>query len=899
MEDIKIKEKDLETVIANISQDNIKTENLKIKNLIAKVSEAQKVFATYTQEQVDKIFKAAAIAANQARIELAKDAVSETKMGIIEDKIIKNHYSAEYIFNKYLNTKTVGVVKEDLGAGYQEIYEPIGVIAAIIPTTNPTSTAIFKTLISLKTRNGIIISPHPGAKNCTIKAAKIVLDAAVAAGAPKDIISWVEDAQLQDTIDLMANADLILATGGGAMVKSAYSSGKPALGVGAGNCPSIISSLADLDTATSSIMQSNTFDNGVICATENSVIVLESVYNQVVKLFEAKNGYILSKKEDLNKVRNAMFRAGKYGILNAQLVGQTPKQIAELVDIKIPENTGLILCETQKTSYDEPLAHEKLSTYVALYKAKDFEHALAIAKDLLKMGPGHTASLWTDEIKGKDEIALWSQKLNAGRMIVNMPASLGAVGDIYNFYLDPSFTLGCGSWGGNSSSVNIGPLDLLNTKKVILRRENMQWMRLPERIYHKFGSLPTALSDLKEWDVKKAFIVTDPVVNSLYGQKVTSVLEKMGIKYDVFSDVEPNPTFATTRRGLHSMNNSKPDVVIAIGGGSAMDAAKIIWLLYENPDIKFEELSMTFMDIRKRIVKFPKMSNKVKLVCIPTTSGTGSEVTPFSVITDDKTHIKYPLADYALTPNMAIIDPELTLTVPKGGTNAPALDALTHLFEAYVSILATDYTDPYCVQGIKTIFEYLPDAYENGATAVLARGKMADAATQAGIAFANAFLGIVHSMSHKIGGKFDVIHGCANSILLPYVIRYNAATIIDGGKQNYFPQYKIANSLERYADIAKYVGLKGKSDAELVDKLITKVQELSARVEIPNNFKDYFIKFKLDVSEKDFLNALNKMTQDAFDDQCTSANPRIPLLEDIKQIYLDAYYGKEVKSLVK
>lgn len=898
MENKKIEEK-ITKIIPIIDQENINQENLKINDLIARVSQAQKIFATYNQEQVDKIFQAAAIAANKARIELAQDAVNETKMGIVEDKIIKNHYAAEYVFNKYRDTKTVGVVEEDLGAGYQVIYEPVGVIAAVIPTTNPTSTAIFKTLLALKTRNGIIISPHPGAKNCTIKAAKIVLDAAVAAGAPEDIIAWVEDAQLQDTIDLMKNADLILATGGGAMVKSAYSSGKPALGVGAGNCPSIISSLADLNTATSSIMQSNTFDNGVICATENSVIVLKSVYDQVVKLFQEKNGYVVSNQKDLNKIRKAMFREGKYGVLNAQLVGQEPKQIAKLIEIKVPDNTGLILFETKKTSYDEPLAHEKLSTYVALYKAEDFDHALIIAEDLLKMGPGHTASLWTDEIKGKEEISLWSKRLNAGRMIVNMPASLGAVGDMYNFYLEPSFTLACGTWGGNSSSTNVGPFHLLNTKKVILRRENMQWMRLPERIYHKFGSLATALSDLKEWDVKKAFIVTDPIVNSLYGHKVTKELEKMGIKYDIFSDVEPNPTFATTKRGLHSMNNSKPDVVITIGGGSAMDAAKIIWLLYENPDVKFEDLSMTFNDIRKRIVKFPKMSNKVKLVAIPTTSGTGSEVTPFSVITDDKTHIKYPLADYALTPNMAIIDPELTLTVPKAGTNAPALDALTHLFEAYVSVLATDYTDPYCLQGIKTIFEYLPDAYENGAIAVEARSKMADAATHAGMAFANAFLGIVHSMSHKIGGKFDVIHGSANSILLPYVIRYNAATILDGGKQNYFSQYKTANSLARYANIARYIGIKGNSDAELVDQLIVQVQKLSTRVEIPNNFKDYFVKFNLNVTEKEFLSALDKMTQDAFDDQCTPANPRLPLLEDIKQIYLDAYYGREVKSLAK
>lgn len=883
--------------VSFLEKEFINLENNKIKDLLIRVTKAQQIFATYSQEQVDAIFKAAAIAANKARIPLAISAVSETKMGIVEDKIIKNHYAAEYTFNKYRDSKTVGVYQEDLARGFQLIYEPIGVIAAVIPTTNPTATAIFKTLLALKTRNGIIISPHPSAKACTIEAAKIVLEAAVAAGAPKDIIAWVDDAQLQDTLDLMKNSDLILATGGGAMVKSAYSSGKPALGVGAGNCPSIITELADLDTATSSIIQSNTFDNGVICATENSVIVLEKVYNQVVKLFAEKNAHVVDKKEDLDKIRNAMFRPGKYGVLNAELVGQNPAKIAEITKIKIPKNTRLILCKAEKTNYNEPLAHEKLSTYVALYKAKDFNHAVSIAKELLTMGPGHTASLWTDEVRGKEEIALWSKSLNAGRMIVNMPASLGAVGDMYNFYLDPSFTLGCGSWGGNSSSQNIGPFHLLNTKTVALRRENMQWMRLPERIYHKFGCLGTALQDLKEWKSKKAFIVTDPVVNSLYGHKVTSVLDELEIKYDVFSDVEPNPTFATTKRGLHSINNSKPDVVIAIGGGSAMDAAKIIWLLYQHPEAKFDELAMTFNDIRKRIVKFEQMSGDVKLVCIPTTSGTGSEVTPFSVITDDKTHIKYPLADYTLTPNMAIIDPELTLTVPKSGTNAPALDALTHLFEAYVSALATSYTDPYCLQGIKTIFAYLPDAYHNGKSAIVARSKMADAATQAGMAFANAFLGLVHSMSHKIGGKFDVIHGCANSILLPYVIRYNAATVIEGGKQTYFSQYKVADSLARYATIARYCDIKGDSDGELVDNLIARVQKLSQEVEIPKSFKEYFAKFKLDISEKDFLAALDQMSQDAFDDQCTPANPRIPLLEDIKQIYQDAYYGREIKSL--
>ncbi|WP_425380507.1 bifunctional acetaldehyde-CoA/alcohol dehydrogenase [Spiroplasma endosymbiont of Stenodema calcarata] len=871
-------------------------ENKKIQGLIEKVGAAQKVFSTFSQEQVDKIFYAAAVAANKACIELAIDAVHETNMGIIEDKIIKNHYAAEYIYNKYRDSKTVGVYESNVGLGYQLVYAPVGIIAAVIPTTNPTATAIFKTMLALKTRNGIIISPHPGAKDCTVKAAKIILDAAVAAGAPKDIIAWVENAQIQDTADLMQAADLILATGGPGMVKSAYSSGKPAIGVGAGNCPAIITELADLNIATSSIIQSNTFDNGVICATENAVIVIEKVYEQVVRLFEAKNGYVMTKKEDLDKIRKVMFKEGKYGVLNAAVVGQTPQVIATLADVKIPEHTKLILCVAEKTSYDEPLAHEKLSTYVSLYKAKDFNHALTMAKELLTMGPGHTASLWTDEIKGKDEIALWRDQCNAGRMVINMPASLGAVGDMYNFYLAPSFTLGCGSWGGNSTATNIEPKHLLNTKTVAMRRENMQWMRLPERIYHKFGCLPIALQDLKEWKTKKAFIVTDPVINQLYGTRITDVLEDLGIKYDVFADVEPNPTFATTERGVKAMQNSKPDVVIAIGGGSAMDAAKMIWLMYQHPDIKFADLAMNFNDIRKRIVKFPIIDKSIRLVCIPMTAGTGSEVTPFSIITDDKTGIKYSFADYALTPDMAIIDPELTLTVPKEGTNAPALAALTHLFEGYVSVLATDYTDPYALQGIKTIFEYLPDAYHNGETAVKARCKIADASTQAGIVFANAFSGLAHSMSYQIGAKFGVIHGAANAILLPYVIRYNAATILDGGKQTYFSQYTVANSLERYAKIAKYCGLKGNNDAELVDKLIANVQALSKDVEIPASLKEYFVKFNIDIKEEEFLALVDQLAQGAFD---ASANPRIPLISDIKEIYLDAYYGKPVKLLKK
>ncbi|WP_338969411.1 bifunctional acetaldehyde-CoA/alcohol dehydrogenase [Spiroplasma endosymbiont of Labia minor] len=856
--------------------------------------EAYQEFLTLDQKMVNKIFKAAALAANENRIELAKMAIVETHMGIVEDKILKNHFASEFIYNKYKDLQTVGTFYKNEALGIQKIYEPIGIIGAVIPTTNPTSTAIFKCLLALKTRNAIIISPHPGAKNCTIAAAKIVLDAAVKAGAPKNIIAWVEEPSLDATNYVMKNADIILATGGPGMVKAAYSSGVPAIGVGAGNAPAIIDDSANLDIATSSIIQSNTFDNGVVCATENSVIILESVYDKTIKLFESKNAYVVKNEEEKNKFRKKMFKEGKYGLLDPQLVGQTALRIAELVGIEIPKTTNFILVETEKTTYDEPLAHEKLSTYVAVYKAKDFDHAISMSRDLLKMGPGHTASLWVNPDKEKQKIEKF-KSLNPGRLVVNSPSSLGAIGDMYNFGLEPSLTLGCGTYGGNSFSQNVGPLNLLNIKTLVERRENMQWLRLPERIYHKYGSLEFAFDDLKEWEIKKAVIVTDKVINQLYGKRITDQLDRLKIEYMLFDGVEPNPMLSTTEKGAEEIKKYKPDLVIGFGGGSSMDAAKLMWLMYENGEEKldFKDLAVTFADIRKRIVKYPATGRKAKMIAIPTTSGTGSEVTPFSVITDDETHTKYPLADYSLTPNMAIIDPELTMSVPKMATNAPALDALTHCFEAYVSVMSTEYTDGYAVQGAKNILHYLPAAYHNGKEDKEARSKVMNGATFAGMAFANAFLGIVHSLSHKVGGHHGVVHGAANAIILPYVIRYNAACVIEGGKQAYFSQYTTQNSMEKYANMAKELGLKGKNNEELVDSLIEAVQKLTSEVELHPSFKSY------GVDEKKFFDSLDKMSEEAFDDQCTGANPRYPLIEDIKEIYTNAYFGKPIEKFAK
>ncbi|AKU79333.1 bifunctional acetaldehyde-CoA/alcohol dehydrogenase [Spiroplasma turonicum] len=864
-----------------------------LEDLFKKVQVAFEEFSHFSQEKVDYIFKMAALAANENRIYLAKLAKEETKMGIVEDKILKNHYASEFIYNKYKNLQTVGTFMENEPGGLEKVYEPIGVVGAVIPTTNPTATAIFKCLLCLKTRNAIIISPHPGAKKCTVEAARIVLEAAVKAGAPKNIIGWIESPSLEGTEYVMKNSNIILATGGPGMVKAAYSSGVPAIGVGAGNAPAIIDDTANIELATSSIVQSNTFDNGVVCATENSVIVLESIYDKVVKSFEKKNTYIVTKEEEKNKFRKSMFKEGKFGLLNAELVGRSALEVANLVGIKVPETTRFILVEAERTDHDEALAHEKLSTYATLYKAKNFDDAIKKAEDVLKLGPGHTASLFINRKSSVEKIDKF-KTLNPGRLLINSPSSLGGVGDMYNFILEPSLTLGCGTKGGNSFSQNVTPLNLLNVKSLVERRENMQWLRLPEKIYHKYGSLEVALEDLKDWNINNVFIVTDKVINKLYGKRLTSRLDELKIKYTIFDDVEPNPMLSTTLKGAKLLESLKADAIIGIGGGSSMDAAKLMWLYYESEEeIDFKDLAVTFADIRKRIVKYPLTGRKSKMICIPTTSGTGSEVTPFSVITDDQDHKKYPLADYSLTPNMAIIDPSLTMTVPKGATNAPALDALTHCMESYVSVMSTDYTDSYALQGAKNIFEYLPRAYKDGSTDKEAREKVMNGAAFAGISFANAFLGIVHSLSHKVGGYHNVIHGAANAILLPYVIRYNAACVMEGGKQGYFSQYETQNSMEKYANMAKFVGVKGKSDEELVDSLIEKIQTLTKEVELKSSFKDY------GVDEQAFLNSLDKMSEDAFDDQCTGANPRYPLIEDIKKLYLDAYYGKEVQKLAK
>ena len=691
----------------------------------------------------------------------------------------------------------------------------------------------------------------------------------------------------------MKNSDIILATGGQGLVKVAYSSGIPAIGVGSGNAPAIIDGSADLDVAISSVILSNTFDYGLVCSTENSLIVLENVYEETIKLFESKNTFIVRKEEDKNKFRKAMFKDGKIGLLNPELIGQSAQTIAKLVGISIPLNIRFILVEVESTASDEPLAHEKLSTYASIYKVKDYNQAIKVAKELLKMGPGHTASLWVD-LKEKEKIEKY-KTLNPGRLLVNQPSSLGAIGQVYNFGLDPSLTLGCGTQGRNIHSENIGPLNLLNIKVLAERRDNMQWLRIPERIYHKFGALDYALDDLKEWNIKKAFIVTDKTINQLYGKKVTSKLDKLGIKYEIFDDVEPNPMLSTTLRGADLLTKFSPNLIIGFGGGSSMDASKLMWLLYENEgeEVDFKDLAVTFAGISSRIMKYPSTGKKAKMLCIPTTSGTGSEVTPFSVITDDKTHKKYPLADYSLTPHMAIIDPELTLSIPKKSTNAPGLDALTHCLEAYVSVMSTEYTDGYAVQGAKNIVEFLPRAFHNGNEDQEARTKVMNGATFAGISFANAFLGIVHSLSHKVGGYHDVTHGAANAILLPYVIHYNAACVLDGGKQAYFSQYKTQNSMSKYAQMVKELGLKGKNDEALVDALIRTVQNLTKEVELSLSFKDY------GVNEKNFLSSLDKMAEDAFDDQCTGANPRYPLIEDLKQIYIDSFYGNPIPKFEK
>ena len=857
-----------------------------LEEALKRVKAAQEKFATYSQEQVDKIFLAAASAANKARIPLAKLAVEETGMGVVEDKVIKNHYAAEYIYNAYKDTKTCGVVEEDKAYGIKKIAEPIGVVAAVIPTTNPTSTAIFKTLISLKTRNGIIISPHPRAKGSTIAAAKTVLEAAVAAGAPEGIIGWIDVPSLDMTNLLMKEADIILATGGPGMVKAAYSSGKPALGVGAGNTPAIIDDTADILLAVNSIIHSKTFDNGMICASEQSVIVLDKVYKAVKNEFKARGCYFLN-DEEIEKVRKTIIINGA---LNAKIVGQKPVKIAALAGVTVPEETKILIGEVESVELSEEFAHEKLSPVLAMYKAKNIEDAFSKAEHLIADGGyGHTSSIYLNAITENDKLAECAERMKTCRILVNTPSSQGGIGDLYNFKLAPSLTLGCGSWGGNSVSENVGVKHLLNIKTVAERRENMLWFRAPQKVYMKKGCLPVALSELKTvMGKKKAFIVTDSFLfNNGYTKPITDKLDEMGIQHATVSDVAPDPTLQCAQKGVEQMKAFAPDTIIAIGGGSAMDAAKIMWVLYEHPEADFMDMAMRFMDIRKRVYTFPKMGEKAYFIAIPTSAGTGSEATPFAVITDATTGIKYPLADYELMPNMAIIDADMHMTAPKGLTAASGIDAVTHCLEAYAAMLATDYTDGLALRSLKMIFEYLPRAYDNGPNDPVAREKMANAATMAGMAFANAFLGVCHSMAHKLGAFHHLPHGVANALMIDEVLRFNASEVPP--KMGTFSQYDHPHTLARYAEVADYLGIKGKNDAEKLENLIKAIDDLKDRVGIKKTIKDYGI------DEKDFLDRLDDMVEQAFDDQCTGANPRYPLMSEIKQMYLNAYYGTHEK----
>jgi acetaldehyde dehydrogenase/alcohol dehydrogenase len=855
----------------------------KLLAAIGRVRKAQQQFASYSQEQVDRIFLAAATAANQARIPLAQLAVEETGMGVVEDKVIKNHFASEYIYNAYRNAKTCGVIEEDKAYGIQKIAEPIGIIAAVIPTTNPTSTAIFKTLIALKTRNGIIISPHPRAKKCTIEAAKIVLEAAVKAGAPEGIIAWIDVPSLEMTNTVMKEADIILATGGPGMVKAAYSSGKPALGVGAGNTPAIIDETANITLAVNSVIHSKTFDNGMICASEQSVIVHKNVYDQVRSEFARRGCYFLS-PDETEKVRKTILINGA---LNAKIVGQKAAKIAALANVQVPEGTKILIGEVESVELSEEFAHEKLSPVLAMYKAEDIQDAFAKAEHLIADGGyGHTSSIYLDEVSQRDKIAEFAARMKTCRIIVNTPASHGGIGDLYNFKLLPSLTLGCGSWGGNSVSENVGIKHLLNIKTVAERRENMLWFRAPQKVYIKKGCLPVALTELRDvMGKKKAFIVTDSFLyNNGYTKPITDKLNELGIQYTCFFDVEPDPTLASARSGAAQMALFQPDVIIALGGGSAMDAAKIMWVLYEHPEADFMDMAMRFSDIRKRIYTFPHMGDKAYFIAIPTSAGTGSEVTPFAVITDESTHIKYPLADYELMPNMAIIDADFHMTAPKGLTAASGIDAVTHALEAYASMLATDYTDGLALRALKVIFEYLPRAYNNGANDPVAREKMANAATMAGMAFANAFLGVCHSMAHKLGAFHHIAHGVANALMICEVLRFNAAEV--PAKMGTFSQYDHPHTLARYAEIADYLGLGGNSDKEKLDNLIKAIEDLKVKVGIKPTIRDYV------TDEADFLARLDEMCVMAFDDQCTGANPRYPLISEIKQMFLNAYYGK-------
>ena len=859
----------------------------KLEQAIVRTRAAQSIFSTYTQEQVDKIFRAAALAANKARIPLAKLAVEETGMGVVEDKVIKNNYAAEYIYNAYKDTKTCGVVEEDKAFGIKKIAEPIGVVAAVIPTTNPTSTAIFKCLIALKTRNAIIISPHPRAKNATIAAAKLVLEAAVEAGAPEGIIDWIDVPSLELTNTVMKEADIILATGGPGMVRAAYSSGKPALGVGAGNTPAIIDDSADILLAVSSIIHSKTFDNGMICASEQSVIVMENVYDAVKEEFAARGCYFLN-PEETNKVRKTIIINGG---LNAKIVGQKASKIAELAGVQVPAGTKILIGEVDSVELSEEFAHEKLSPVLAMYKATSFEDALDKAAQLVADGGyGHTSSIYLNETTQQEKLSAFAARMKTCRVLVNTPSSHGGIGDLYNFKLTPSLTLGCGSWGGNSVSENVGVKHLLNIKTVAERRENMLWFRTPQKVYIKKGCLPVALDELKSvMGKKKAFIVTDNFLyQNGYTKAITDKLDEMGIAHTTFFDVQPDPTLANAKAGAAQMAAFQPDTIIALGGGSAMDAAKIMWVLYEHPEADFMDMAMRFIDIRKRVYTFPKMGEKAYFIAVPTSAGTGSEVTPFAVITDEKTGVKYPLADYELLPNMAIIDTDFHMSAPRGLTAASGIDAVTHALEAYAAMLATDYTDGLALKSLKTIFQYLPRAYEHGQTDVEAREKMANAATMAGMAFANAFLGVCHSMAHKLGAFHHLPHGVANALMIEEVLRFNASEA--PAKMGTFSQYDHPHTLARYAEIADYLGIKGDNDQQKLEGLIAAINELKHKVGIKDTIAEYGI------SEESFMATLDEMVEQAFDDQCTGANPRYPLMSEIKQMYLNAYYGKHFQE---
>ena len=859
--------------------DSVETLEAKMKAM----REAQKEFAKFSQEQVDKIFYEAAMAANKMRIPLAKMAVEETQRGVLEDKIIKNHYAAEYIYNAYKDTKTCGVIEEDTAYGIKKVAEPIGLVAAVIPTTNPTSTAIFKTLICLKTRNAIIISPHPSAKACTIEAAKVVLDAAVKAGAPEGIIGWIDVPSLELTNQVMRDSDIILATGGPGMVKAAYSSGKPALGVGPGNTPVIIDDTADIKMAVNSIIHSKTFDNGMICASEQSVTVLDSIYEEVKKEFQYRGCYFLKKGAELDKVRKTIIINGA---LNSKIPGKSAYEIAKMAGVDVPENTKILIGEVESVDISEEFAHEKLSPVLAMYKAKTFDEALAKAEQLVADGGyGHTSALYVHPAQ-TEKIEKHYAAMKTCRVLINTPAAQGGIGDLYNFKLAPSLTLGCGSWGGNSVSENVGVKHLINVKTVAERRENMLWFRTPEKVYFKKGSMPVALDELGTiMHKKKAFIVTDSFLyKNGYVKGIEEKLDAMGIQHTCFYEVAPDPTLQCAQKGADMMRSFEPDTIIALGGGSAMDAAKIMWVMYEYPDANFEDMAMDFMDIRKRVYTFPEMGKKAYFVAIPTSSGTGSEVTPFAIITDAETGVKWPLADYQLLPNMAIVDVDNMMTQPKGLTSASGIDVMTHAIEAFVSIMATDYTDGLAMKAVKMVFENLPSAYENGANDPKAREEMANASCMAGMAFANAFLGLNHSMAHKLGAFHHLPHGVAHAVLLTEVMRYNASEVPT--KMGTFSQYQYPHALARYAELGRFAGCTGKDDKEVFENFLAKLEVLKEQIGIKKSIKEYGI------DEKYFLDTLDDMVEQAFNDQCTGANPRYPLMKEIKELYLKCYYGK-------